>query len=110
MYEFISTQNHKLQLDLVGQGINFLYTTGQGRKGDVFQAGQSWAGIHALLSRLRSCREYSAWDRSLTVRMQDQELCLKFRALDTKQERECKFSPSETARIMEFLEKAPNLN
>jgi hypothetical protein len=42
--------------------------------------------------------------------MQDQELWLKFRAQDAKLEEECNFSPEETAKIMDFLGRAPNLN
>lgn len=110
MVEFTSKQNRILKLDLEGGGITFQYVTGQGRSGNVFEVGQSWAGIHALLAKLRNYKTYSAWDSSLSVWMQDQELCLKFRARRTKQEEECKFSPDETARIMEFLERAPNLN
>lgn len=110
MFEFISKQNRILTLDLQGGGITFQYVSGQGRKGDTFQVAQSWAGIHALLAKLRHDQTYSAWDNSLNVWMQGQELCLKFRTRNTRLEEECKFSPGETARIMDFLERAPNLN
>ena len=106
MFTFLSNQNRKLMMDLESGGISFHYDTRRG----VFHVGQSWASIHALLARLRSDRQYAAWDKSLLVWMQDQELCLKFRALDTKLEEECNFSAEETARIMDFLGRAPNLN
>jgi hypothetical protein len=110
MSNFTTTQNDTLRLDLEGTGITFLYIRGQGRKGDVLHVPQSWPSIHALLTKLRYDREYSSWDRSLFVQMQDQELCLRFLTKDRKFYEECKFSPSETAKIMDFLERAPNLN
>ena len=110
MYKFTTTQNTRLMMDLEDQGILFQYFTCQGQREDVFQVTQSWASIHALLASLRHDREYAAWDKSLLVWMQDQQLCLKFRSLGTKLEQECNFSPEETARIMDFLGRAPNLN
>jgi hypothetical protein len=110
MYKFTTKQNTRLMIDLEGQGILFQYVTWCGQREDVFEVTQSWASIHALLAKLRSERQYAAWDKSLLVWMQDRELCLKFRALDTKLEEECNFSAEETARIMDFLCRAPNLN
>ncbi|MGE5462963.1 MAG: hypothetical protein ACM3PS_06400 [Syntrophothermus sp.] len=110
MYEFISKQNYKLRLDLEGTGITFHYITGQDRRGDIFQVSQSWPSIHALLAKLRQDQKYSSWDKSLLVWMQDQELCLRISTRDRKLQQECKFSPEETANIMEFLGRAPNLN
>lgn len=109
MYEFITEQNRTLRLDLDGRGVIFHYATGKDQKGKILRVGQSWAGIHALLAKLWTRQKYSAQDNSLSVWMQDQELCLRMRALDMKVE-ECKFSPEETARLMDFLGKAPNLN
>ncbi len=110
MSNFISKQNDTLRLDLEGTGISFLYIRGQGRKGDVLNVPQSWPNIHALLTKLRHDREYSSWDQSLFVQMRGQELCLRFRTRDRKLYEKCEFSPEETARIMDFLERAPNLN
>ena len=110
LVEFTSKQNTKLGLDLEERGIVFHYAVGRDRKRNVLRLGQSWASIHALLAKLYTCQTYSAWDRSLSVWMYDQELCLRFRARDMKFEEEVKFSPDETIRIMEFLGKAPNLN
>jgi hypothetical protein len=110
MYKFTTKQNTRLMIDLEDKGILFQYVTWCGQREDVFEVTQSWASIHALLAKLRSERQYAAWDKSLLVWMQDQELCLKFRALDTKLEEECNFSADETARIMDFLGRAPNLN
>jgi hypothetical protein len=106
MYTFMSNQNQKLSMDLESGGISFHYDTHQG----IYHVGQSWASIHALLAKLRKCQNYSAWNRSLSVWMDDQELCLKFRTKDMKLEEECNFSPEETTRIMDFLGRAPNLN
>jgi hypothetical protein len=106
MYTFISNQNQKLVMDLESEGISFRYDTRHG----VYQVAQSWASIHALLAKLRNCQNYSAWNQSLSVWVQDQELWLKFRTRDKKAEEACNFSPEETARIMDFLGRAPNLN
>jgi hypothetical protein len=110
MYKFNTKQNNKLMMDLEGEGITFYYTLCRNRQEEVFQVGQSWASIHALMAKLRNCEQYAAWDKSFFVWMQDQELCLKFRALDTKLEEKCIFSPEETAKILDFLGHAPNLN
>ena len=106
MFTFTSNQNRKLMMDLEGGGISFHYDTRRG----TYHVGQSWASIHALLSRLRNDQDYSARNQSLSVWMRGQELWLKFRAHDQKQEEECNFSPEETAKIMDFLGRAPNLN
>jgi hypothetical protein len=106
MFTFLSNQNRKLSMDLESGGISFHYDTRRG----IYHVGQSWASIHALLARLRNCQDYSAHNRSLSVWMQDQQLWLKFRAQDAKLDEECNFSPEETAKIMDFLGRAPNLN
>jgi hypothetical protein len=106
MFTFMSNQNSQLSMDLESDGISFRY----GTRRAVYHVGQSWASIHALLAKLRNCQNYSAWNKSLSVWMKDQELCLKFRTRDMKMEEECNFSPEETARIMDFLGRAPNLN
>jgi hypothetical protein len=110
MYKFTTKQNTRLMIDLADRGILFQYATWRGQREDVFEVTQSWASIHALLAKLRNEQQYAAWDKSMLVWMQDQELRLKFRALDTKLEEECHFSQEETARIMDFLGRAPNLN
>ena len=106
MFEFTSKQNHTLTMDLEGGGISFHYAARQ----RVYHVGQSWANVHALLAKLYTCQQYAARNRSLSVWMQDKELCLKFRASEQSLEEVCKFSPAETIRIMDFLGKAPNLN
>lgn len=106
MYTFISRQNRTLIMDLEGGGISFRYNTGKG----VYHSGQSWAGIHALLAKLYRSQTYSTRTQSLSAWIQDQELCLRFRARGWKLEEVCKFSPEETLKIMDFLGKAPNLN
>ena len=106
MYEFWTKQNRKLRLDLEHKGISFHYVTAQG----VYHVGRSWASIHALLMKLYQCQTYSARDRSLSVWLQDRELCLRFRAGEHRLEDECNFAPGETAMIMDFLGRAPNLN
>ena len=104
MVKFRSIQNRKLILDLEDRGISFHYATKRG----VYHVGRSWASVHALLMKLNTCRKYSAVDRSLSVWMQGQALCLRF-SLRGREE-DCTFSPEETTRIMEFLGRAPNLN
>ena len=106
MHLFISKQNNDLVMDLEGRGMTFRYKTGHG----IFHVGQSWASIHALLSRLRNWQRYSARNQSISAWMQGEELCLRFSARELKFVEECKFSPEETARIMDFLGRAPNLN
>jgi hypothetical protein len=110
MFNFTTKENNRLMMDLEGRGILFQYSTWRGQREDVFEVTQSWASIHALLAKLRNDQQYAAWDKSFLVWMQDQELYLKFRALDTKLEEECNFSAEETTRIMDFLGRAPNLN
>ena len=104
MVKFRSKQNRKLTMDLENRGISFHYVTAHG----VYHVGRSWGSIHALLMKLNNCRTYSSRDHALYVWMQDQELCLRFRAQGRVDE--CKFSPAETAKIMDFLWRAPNLN
>jgi len=106
MFTFISNQNRTLSMDLESDGISFHYDT----RRVAYHVGQSWASIHALLARLRNYQDYSARNQSISVWMKDQELCLKFRTQDAKAEDECNFSPEETAKIMDFLGRAPNLN
>ena len=106
MYEFTSKQNRRLTLDLVGGGVTFRYVTRAG----IYHIGRSWASIHALLAKLQNWQTYSASDQSLSVWMQDQELCLRFRTPEMGMDEFCKFSPEESARIMDFLGRAPNLN
>ena len=104
MFTYKSKQNRKLMMDLEHRGISFHYVTAHG----VYHVGRSWASVHALLMKLYSCRTYSGRDQSLSVWLQDEELCLRFRARGRVDE--CKFSPAETAKIMDFLGRAPNLN
>ena len=106
MYEFISKQNKKLTLDLEGRGVTFRYVTRAG----VFHVGRSWASIHALLAKLQNWQTHSESDQSLDVWMHNQELCLRFRTPEMRMDEVCKFSPEESARIMDFLGRAPNLN
>jgi hypothetical protein len=106
MFTFLSNQNQKLSMDLESGGISFHYDT----RRSIYHVGQSWASIHALLARLRNDQNYSAQNQSLSVWMKDQELCLRFRAQDAKVQEDCDFSPEETAKIMDFLGRAPNLN
>ena len=110
MYQFITKENNILVIDLNGRGLLFQYVTGPDPKRDIFEVTQSWAGIHSLLSKLRNSQTYAAWDKSMAVWMQDQELCLMFRALSTKLEKKGEFSPEETAKLLDFLGRAPNLN
>lgn len=104
MIKFRSKQNRKLMMDREDKGISFHYSTAQG----VYHVGRSWASIHVLLMKLNNSQKYSARDHSLSVWMQDQELFLRFRAREL--EDEVKFSPAETARIIDFLGSAPNFN
>ncbi len=106
MQHFISKQNNKLVMGLEGKGLTFHYETREG----IFHVGQSWASIHALLARLRNWQRYSARNQSISVWMQDGEMCLQFCAREQDLVEDCKFSPQETARLMDFLERAPNLN
>ena len=93
-------------MGLENRGISFHYVAARG----VYHVGRSWASIHALLMKLHNCQTYTATDHSLSVWMQDEELFLRFRVRERELEEECRFSPAETAKIMDFLGKAPNLN
>jgi hypothetical protein len=93
-------------MDLEDKGISFHYATARG----VHHVGRSWASIHTLLMKLYKCQTYTARDHSLAAWMQDQELCLQFRARELRRDAECRFSAEETAKIMDFLGRAPNLN
>ena len=104
MVKFRSKQNRKLMMDRESKGISFHYDTGRG----VYHVGRSWASIHTVLMKLNNLQKFSARDRSLSVWLQDRELFLQFRAREL--EDVCKFSPAETARIMDFLGRAPNFN
>jgi hypothetical protein len=106
MFEFRSKQHRKLEMALEDKGISFRYGAARG----VHHVGRSWASIHTLLMKLYKCQTYTAMDRSLSVWMQDQELCVRFRARGLRRDDECDFSAEETAKIMDFLGRAPNLN
>ena len=106
MVEFWSKQNRKLTLDLEQQGISFHY----GAAGDAYHVGWSWSHVHSLLMKLYQCERYSARDDSLSVWLQEGELCIRFCAGEHLPEEVCIFAPGETSKIMDFLCRAPNLN
>jgi hypothetical protein len=106
MVEFWSKQNRKLTLDLEQMGVSFHYVTA----GDVYHVGWSWSNLHTLLMKLYQCQSYSARDQSLSLWLQDRELCIRFRAGEHLPEEVCSFAPGETSKIMDFLGRAPNLN
>ncbi len=104
MVKFRSKQNRKLMMDLEHKGITFHYATGHG----IHHVGRSWGSIHTLLMKLNRCRTYASRDHALYVWMQDQELCLRFQSRGRVDE--CVLSPADTAKVMDFLGRAPNLN
>jgi hypothetical protein len=110
MNEFSTKEDKKLKINLVEQGVMFLYLTSSGRLGDMFEVGQSWSSIHSLLSKLRNRQKYSAKDKSLLIWKQGDELHIKFYSLDTHLEEECSFSREDTERLVSLLESLPSLN
>ena len=110
MYRFYTKQSKQVVIKVDGRGIMLLYFAVDGRLADPFEVGQSWTGLHALLAKLRNQQKYSANDDSFSAWKQDDELNIRFRAMDMPLEETLTFSKEMTTRLLSALETLPNLN
>jgi hypothetical protein len=110
MNEFFPQQKIKLHLKIVEQGALFLFHHPNGGPGDLVQVLQSWLSVHSLLSRLRKSQRYCARDVPLLIWKEGEELHIKYHIPDDMAVEECVFTPEETGRILEMLERLPGWN
>jgi hypothetical protein len=110
MYRFYTKQSKQVIVKVEGRGITFLYYAVNARLADPFQVGQSWSGLHALLAKLRNQQTYSANEDSFSAWKQNDELSIRFQALDMPLEETLTFSKEMTVKLLSALETLPNLN
>lgn len=110
MNDFFSDQKIQLKLQIVEQGVLFLFHRSHGRTDNLVQVSQSWMNVHRLLSRLRKSQTYCAKDVPLLVWKEGEELHIKFHSPNDQMVEECVFTGEEMRGILEMLEKLPNWN
>jgi hypothetical protein len=110
MYRFYTKQSKQVVITVEGRGITFLYYPVHAQLAEPFQVGQSWSGLHAMVSKLINQQNYSANDGSLSAWKQNDELNLRFRAMDMPLEETLTFSKEMTVKLLSALETLPNLN
>jgi hypothetical protein len=110
MNEFSPQQNIQLNLEIVEQGVLFVFHHPTGGPGDRVRVLQSWSSIRTLIFRLRTSRTYCARDVPLLVWKEGEELHIKYHIPDDMRVEECVFSGEETKGILKMLEGLPSWN
>jgi len=110
MNELFPRQNIQLNLEIVEQGVLFVFHHPTGGPGDRVKVLQSWSSVHRLLFRLRISQIYCARDVPLLVWKEGEALHIKYYIPDDMAVEECVFSGEETERILAMLEGLPGWN
>jgi hypothetical protein len=110
MYRFTTKQNKQVILQVHEQGVNFLYFAANGKGDGAYQVCQSWSNVHALLSKLRKKQTFSAPEHCLSAWQEQDELNIRFRAVDMPLAETLLFSKETTAKFLAALGSLPCLN
>ncbi len=110
MNECFPSQGIQLNLEVVEQGVLFVFHHPTGGPGDLVRVRQSWSSVQRLLFRLRISQRYCARDVPLLVWKEGEELHIKYYIPDDMAVEECAFSREETERILAMLEGLPSWN
>jgi hypothetical protein len=110
MNDFPPSQGIKLNLEIVEQGVLFIFHHPTGGPGDLVRVLQSWSSVRTLIFRLRIRQRYCARDVPLLVWREGEELHIKYHIPDDMVVEECIFSREETERILAKLERLPSWN
>jgi hypothetical protein len=110
MYRFYTKQSKQVVITVGGRGITFLYYAVNARLADPLEVGQTWSGLHAMVSKLINQQRYSASDGSLSAWKQDDELSIRLRGMGMLLEETLTFSKEMTVKMLSALETLPNLN
>jgi len=110
MNDFSPSQGIKLYLEIVEQGVLFVFHHPTGGPGDRVRVLQSWSSVRTLIFRLRTSRTYCAKDVPLLVWKEGEELHIKYHIPDDMEVEECVFSAEETEGILTRLEGLPSWN
>jgi len=110
MNDFSPSQGIQLKLEIVEQGVLFIFHHPTGGPGDLVRVLQSWSSVRTLIFRLRIRQMYCARDVPLLVWKDGEELHIKYHIPDDMTVEECVFSGEETERILAMLEGLPSWN
>ena len=110
MNEFSPQQKIQLNLEIVEQGVLFVFHHPTGGPRDLVRVLQGWSSVRTLLFQLRTSRRYCAKDVPLLVWKEGEELHIKYHIPDDMAVEECVFSGEETERILAMLEGLPSWN
>jgi hypothetical protein len=110
MNDFFPPPSIKLNLEIVEQGVLFVFHHPTGGPGDLVKVLQSWSSVQRLVFRLRTNQRDCARDVPLLVWKEGEELHIKYHIPDDMAVEECVFSSDETGRILTKLEGLPSWN
>jgi hypothetical protein len=110
MNDFSPQQGIQLKLEIVEQGVVFVFHHPAGGPGDLVRVLQSWSSVQRLLFRLQIRQSYCAREVPLLVWKEEEELHIKYHIPDDMRVEECVFSGEETGRILAMLEGLPGWN
>lgn len=110
MKDHSPSQDIKLNLEVVEQGVLFVFHHPTGGPGDRVRVLQTWSGVRTLIFRLRTSQRYCARDVPLLIWKEGEELHIKYHIPDDMAVEECVFSGEETKRILTRLEDLPSWN
>jgi hypothetical protein len=110
MNDLPPSQDIKLNLEIVEQGVLFVFHHPTGGPGDLVRVLQSWSSVRMLIFRLQTSQRYCAKDVPLLVWKEGEELHIKYHIPDDMAVEECVFSGEETERILARLEGLPGWN
>lgn len=110
MNDVSRSQGIKPNLEIVEQGILFVFHHPTGGPGDLVRVLQSWSSMQRLIFRLRTSQRYCARDVPLLAWEEGEELQIKYHIPDNMAVEECVFSREETERILAKLEGLPSWN
>jgi hypothetical protein len=110
MNDFAPSQGIQLKLEIVEQGVLFVFHHPTGGPGDLVKVLQSWSSVQRLVFRLRISQTYCAKDVPLLIWKEGEELHIKYHIPDDMRVEECVFSGEETERILTKLERLPSWN
>ena len=104
MNDFSPLPRIQLNLEIVEQGVLFVFHHPTGGPGDLVKVLQSRSSVRTLLFRLRISQRYCARDVPLLVWKEGEELHIKYHIPDDMRVEECVFSGEETEGILAMLE------
>ena len=110
MNDFSPSQGIQLKLEIIEQGVLFVFHHPTGGPGDLVRVLQSWSSVQRLVFCLQTSRTYCAKDVPLLIWKEGEELHIKYHIPDDMAVEECFFSDEQTESILAILEGIPSWN